>query len=101
MIKHYVEPIKRSLESDALIRLGQFSLDEILPLIGKGMPKKFWMDIQTASGNTNSYLVSVSDKLNTYKDNLHCVCCGLKGTHFILQRFKRGKVGSSELVRTS
>jgi hypothetical protein len=66
------------------------SIEEILPHIGKGKPKKLF---ETPYG---SFLVRMtSSRLECFRRNLACVRCGVKGNIFLLQRTQPGppKVG--------
>lgn len=66
------------------------SVEEILPLVGKGKPKKLF---QTSAG---TFLVRMSSsRLECFRRNQACVRCGLKGNIFLLQRTIPGppKVG--------
>lgn len=59
---------------------GRYSLEEILPFIGRGHPK-LWLHTPTGS-----YLVKTgSPRLECLKRNQTCVWCKRKGTIFLLQ----------------
>lgn len=64
--------------------IGEFSLDEVLPYVGKpGTPKKKY------TVNDITYKVKMSSvRLRLFKKSQVCVVCGLLGTRFILEQYE-------------
>lgn len=64
-----------------LVTIAKYKLEEILPFIGTGMPRK---QLVTAQGTFNVKMNS--PRLECFKRNQTCVACGMKGEMFRLQR---------------
>jgi hypothetical protein len=62
--------------------LAKFSVDEVLPFTGPDAPKKQYI---TDSGTVISVKMQ-SLRYQTFVKSTVCVCCGLEGTFFALQR---------------
>jgi len=62
-----------------MIRFARFEIDEIMPLVGKGLGK-----VEIRPG---LFFNSDSQRLLVFKyKGINCTSCGLKGTHFWLQK---------------
>lgn len=66
--------------------VASYSIEEILPLIGRGKPKHLFETIH------GIFKVSMSGaRLECFKQRLSCVYCETKGNVFLLQRSKHGE----------
>jgi 5-methylcytosine-specific restriction endonuclease McrA len=65
--------------------IAEYKLDEVLPFIPNGderVSKRIFID-----NNGNEYSIKTQSlRLKTFKRSQTCVCCGLQGTKFLLQR---------------
>lgn len=81
------------------IRQGQHSIEEILPII-----LRCWKKGIEKSLVPSGYIVGVSSvrlklfaQQSSNKSGIHCVACGLKATHFALERFHGSQQKSTHL----
>ena len=64
-------------------RLGVFQINEVLPYIGKHSPDKEYMGEMVKMNSTRYRLFNQKGTV--------CVCCGMVGTHFILERHNQNE----------
>lgn len=81
------------------IRQGQHSIEEILPII-----LRCWKKNIDQTLIPSGYIVGVSSvrlrlfaQQSSHKSGIHCVSCGLKATHFAVERFQGNKYKSTHL----
>ncbi len=71
--------LARMKDRKRLVHLGEFDLDEVLPYITEHDSKRDYMigdQVYSVRMNSDRYFV--------FKDNPHCVACGIEGTKMIL-----------------
>ena len=81
------------------IRQRQHTLEEVLPIIlrcwKKGIEKSL-----VPSGfvvGVSSIRLKLFAQQSTHKSGIHCVACGLKATHFAIERFQGSQLQSTHL----